>query len=340
MTEYSTDSGPEYRPKLGFAGVGWIGKSRLKAIMDGQAAGAVAAFDPDPSVTAGLKGDVPGVRIHDSFDDMLDSDLDGIVIATPSALHADQALSALNSGKAVFCQKPLGRNRQETEKVVETAREHDLLLGVDFSYRYVRAAEQVRKTITSGELGKIYAVHLIFHNSYGPDKAWYRDAALSGGGCLMDLGIHLVDFLFWILDRPAISVLQSRLISRGRLLNGNRSQVEDYAAAQFLLDGDTSVQLSCSWNLPAGRDAIIEACFYGENGGVSFRNVDGSFYDFVAEKYNSTAAETLAGPPDHWSGRGAAVWAERLAEENKFDPAAEDYTNVAHALDLLYQNSL
>lgn len=326
------------KPKLGFAGVGWIGKNRLKAIHEKHIAEMSAVADPDASAMEELNGEFSGLQKYNSFRELLESDLDGIVIATPSALHAEQALSALNSGKAVFCQKPLGRNKQETRKVVETARKENLLLEVDFSYRYTLAMQKLKEAVRSGRLGKIYAINLTFHNAYGPGKSWYRNPALSGGGCLMDLGIHLVDLLYWILDDPEITDLQCRLFNQGKPLKKNREEVEDYAAAQLTLNGDTVVQLSCSWNLPSDKDAVIEASFYGEHGGITFRNSDGSFYDFVTEEYNGTSTIILAEPPDNWCGRAAVEWTEKLAEENKFNPAAEIYVDVAHTLDLLYKN--
>lgn len=326
------------KPKLGFAGVGWIGKNRMDAIHEKHIAEMAAAADPDPTALERINGEISNLEKYNSFEALLDSGLDGIVIATPSALHAKQALAALNNGKAVFCQKPLGRNEQETRTVVETAREQDLLLEVDFSYRHTHALQKVKQAVESGRLGKIYGVDLTFHNAYGPGKSWYRDAELSGGGCLMDLGIHLIDLLYWILDEPQVTDLQCRLFSQGKPVQKNRQQVEDYAAAQLILNNDTVVQLSCSWNLPSDKDAIIKASFYGEHGGVTFRNSDGSFYDFIAEEYRGTSTIILAEPPDNWGGRAAVQWAEKLAEENRFNPEAELYTDVAHTLDLLYQN--
>lgn len=335
-----TETVTTLKPRLGFAGVGWIGKNRMDAIRKSQKAEIAAAADPDPAAIEKLNGQLPGLRKYESFRDLLESDLEGIVIATPSALHAGQAIAALNSGKAVFCQKPLGTNAEETARVVEAARKNDLLLEVDFSYRHTEALEQVKKTIRSGRLGTIYGINLTFHNAYGPGKSWYRNPALSGGGCLIDLGIHLIDLLFWILDDPVISDVQCRLFSNGKPLTGERKRVEDYAAAQFTLNGTTAVQLSCSWNLSAGRDAEIEAAFYGDSGGAAFRNRGGSFYDFVAEEFSGTSTEVLSEPPDNWSGRAAVRWADRLAEDNSFNPSAEVYTEVTKTLDLLYRKSL
>lgn len=326
------------KPKLGFAGVGWIGKNRLMAIKKSRSAEIKSAVDPDFSAIEEVDRQISDFHAFKSYRAMLDQDIDGVVIATPSAMHAEQSLKALNNGKAVFCQKPLGRNKQETAKVVNAAREEDLLLGVDFSYRYIEAAKAVKKVIDSGELGNIYGVQLTFHNAYGPDKSWYYDPSLSGGGCLMDLGIHLIDLLFWMLNETDIHNVSSQKFHKGQLLKKEEQIVEDYIAAQFSVSSNTSVQLSCSWNLPAGRDAVIEASFYGEYGGVSFRNVEGSFYDFVAERYTGTSTEILAEPPDDWEGKAAVKWSDKLAKGNTFDPAAEMYVDVADALDLIYQN--
>jgi hypothetical protein len=96
------------------------------------------------------------------------------------------------------------------------------------------------------------------------------------------------------------------------------------------------VRLACSWNLHAGRDAVIEASFYGEAGGVSVVNVGGSFYDFRCERFEGTRREALVEPPDDWGGRAAVAWAERLAAGGGFDPAAEALVALHRAIDRIY----
>jgi predicted dehydrogenase len=310
----------------------------MDAINNSRVAELAAVVEPNTDALDTLKCDLPGIQLFESFHTMLESDVDGIVIATPSALHARQALEALNAGKAVFCQKPLGRTEAECRQVVETARKQNLLLGVDYSYRHTKAMQKVKQIVASGDLGQIYGVHLAFHNAYGPDKAWYFDPERAGGGCLMDLGIHLVDLLFWVFEEPQVTGLFSRLFHNGRPMDDtSENQVEDYAAAQLELNHSIAVQLSCSWNLPAGRNAVIEARFYGEHGGVAFRNKDGSFYDFTTEQFVGTQSHTLVAPPDDWEGRAAVEWSRRLAKENCFDPKAESYVQVAQVLDLIYE---
>jgi predicted dehydrogenase len=295
-----------------------------------------AIADPDRMLCEAARQAAPVARVYSNLADLLKADLDGIVIATPSALHAAQAIEALQAGVAVFCQKPLGRDARETDAVVQTALGADRLLGVDLSYRFVDGVRKIRRHIQAGDIGTVYAVDLVFHNAYGPDKAWYYQPQAAGGGCVIDLGIHLVDVVLWTLDFPRVTDLSSRLFAQGALLNGRRDVVEDYATARFDLDTGATVNLACSWRLPAGRDAIIKADFYGTAGGLSLRNVNGSFYDFKAERFHGTSRQTLQQPPDDWGGRAVVAWARQLARSSRYRKDVEGIVQVAEVLDGIY----
>ena len=332
----SSPKATQGRPRIGFLGVGWIGRHRMQAMLDTGAIEAAAIADPSSEMAAEAGKLAPGAEIVSDLDAILDTGVDGVVIATPSALHAEQSIRALERGTAVFCQKPLGRTAAEVRAVIDAARAADRLLGVDLSYRFTEGTRRIREILRGGELGRIYAADLVFHNAYGPDKPWFYDPALSGGGCVMDLGVHLVDLALWALDFPDVQDVSARLHAGGEPLGHRTDRVEDYAVAMLGLGTGTSVQLACSWRLQAGCDAIIGAAFYGTQGGVSLRNVNGSFYDFTAERYRGTARETLAAPPDAWGGRAAADWAMRLAAGERFDPASERLVDVARVLDRIY----
>jgi predicted dehydrogenase len=331
------------RPRLGFAGVGWIGRNRMEAIAESGRGNVVAIFDPVSEAARSASAVAPAASVVNSYEELLSLDLDGVVIATPNALHAEQAIAALNRGLAVFCQKPLGRNLAETREVITVAREADRLLQVDLSYRFTAGMRRIRELIRSGTLGRIYAVEAVFHNAYGPDKPWFYDASLSGGGCLLDLGVHLVDLTLWCLDYPAVSNVVGHLLNRasvakahgGHADNGN-GPVEDYAAAQLLLATGTSVQLACSWRAPAGRDADIRLTFFGAAGGAQLANVDGSFFHFTAEQFTERTRHPLVSAPDAWGGRAAIDWCERLGESAAFDPEIEHLSLVAETLDRIY----
>ena len=264
-------------------------------------------------------------------------ELDGVAIATPNALHVRQAMAALLRGKAVFCQKPLGRDSEETREVIAVARETDRLLHVDLSYRYTAGMQRIRQLIRSGALGRIYAVEAVFHNAYGPDKAWFYNAQQSGGGCLLDLGVHLIDLTLWCLDYPQVSNVVGHLLNREPSAPNKDERVEDYAAAQLLLATGTSVQMACSWRAPAGSDAEIRFTVFGSGGGAQFANVNGSFVDFTAEQLMpDRSRQPLMSPPDAWGGRAAVEWCRRLAQSSSFDPEIEHISTVAETLDRIY----
>ncbi|MBA3658667.1 MAG: Gfo/Idh/MocA family oxidoreductase [Gemmatimonadales bacterium] len=323
-------------PRLGFLGVGWIGRHRLDALARSGAGCVAAIADTAAEETARAAAIAPEAAIGSTLDDLLAAGVDGIVIATPSALHAEQAVAALEAGAAVFCQKPLARTASEARRVVDAARAADRLLGVDLSYRQLAATLAARALVSSGSLGRVYAADLEFHNAYGPDKAWFRDPALSGGGCVMDLMLHLVDLALWMLDDPSVADVSSRLYAGGSRIAGRAQQVEDFAVAQLDLAGGGLVRLASSWNLPAGSDAVIGATFYGTKGGVVVRNVNGSFYDFTADLLVGTARTRLASPPDDWGGRALVAWARTLALDPGFDRGATQYVRLAEVLDRIY----
>ena len=322
--------------RLGFLGTGWIGRHRMQALLAGGLVEAAAIADANPETVAEAQALAPAAQAAGGLDDLLDADLDGLVIATPSSLHAEQAVQALERGVAVFCQKPLGRDAPEVRRVVDAARAADRLLGVDLSYRHTAGMQRIRQLLQGGELGEVFAIDLTFHNAYGPDKPWFYDRTLAGGGCVIDLGVHLVDLALWALDFPAVGAVSSTLYAGGRPLQPDSAEVEDYAVATLQLEDGPVVRLGCSWRLQAGCDAVIEAAFYGTGGGAKLRNVEGSFYDFVAERYRGTEREALATPPDDWGGRAACDWAERLAAGARYDPSAEQFVAVAAALDRIY----
>lgn len=326
------------RPRLGFLGVGWIGTHRLAAIERAGVADISAISDPIDERLAAAAQYAPHALRFENADELFNADLDGVVVATPSAQHAQQCISASKRGLAVFCQKPLGRNAKEVSEVIDAARSADRVLGVDLAYRYTEALQQIRQLVRENELGEIFATDLVFHNAYGPQKPWFYDRVRSGGGCVIDLGIHLVDAALWILDQPIIGVT-SRLLHRGKRIEQLDGICEDYATARLDLASGAAINLSCSWHLHAGRDAVIEASFYGTKGGAAMYNVNGSFYDFVAERFDSTSREVLVAPPDEWFGRAAVEWARCMARDPRFDPEIERMIEVAAVIDAIYENA-
>jgi predicted dehydrogenase len=311
----------------------------MQALAATDLAEVVAVAEPDPASRTGAVERVPGARGVSDLGELLEMDLDGVVIATPSALHAEQARQAFAGGVAVFCQKPLGRDLAETRSVIDAARAADRLLGVDLSYRHLEAVEAVRALLRDGELGRVYAAELTFHNAYGPDKPWFTRRSQSGGGCLIDLGTHLLDLVMQLTGASDAEVLSRVLLRGGEPLVAGTEAVEDFALAQLRLNSGIDVRLACSWFLPAGRDCVIEMTLYGTAGAASLRNVSGSFYDFRGEHWQGTSSAVIAQPPDDWGARALILWTAQLAQTPSFDPAAEEYASVAGVLDTIYRTA-
>ena len=323
------------RPKIGFLGMGWIGRNRFEAVHDSGLAGALAVCDPySEDIVKYCKDN--SLRSVLSYEELLRGEAEGMVIATPSALHKQHVMHALHEGKAVFCQKPLACSTMDTAEIVALARKNNCLLMVDFSYRYTHAAKKIKQLIDEEELGHVFAANFVFHNAYGPDKRWYYNADLSGGGCVMDLGIHLIDLLQWFFPDAEIDQVHSNLYAKGERIKGSKKVVEDYATVQMVHSNDMTSQCTCSWNISAGKDAIIQMDLFGTKGGASFRNVNGSFYDFKAAWNKGTKAQVISMPPYEWSGKAILDWTERLAEGNEFNEDAMDYISTAEVIDRIY----
>ena len=320
---------------LGFLGTGWIGRNRMEAMLATGEAKAVAICDPSPEMASAARELAPDAQLVGSFEELLACEPDGVVIATPSALHAEQCVQAFGAGAAVFCQKPLGRNAAEVDTVLAAARRADRLLGVDLSYRHTAAMKAIRERLP--DLGKPFAADLTFHNAYGPQSGWFWDPHLSGGGCLIDLGVHLVDLALWMFDFPEAVDARATLLRNGRPVQ--LGEVEDYAVGELQLSNGVTVRIACSWNLNSGRDAVIEATFYGTEGGAQMRNENGSFFDFSADLFRGRNAERISSPPDDWGGRAASDWVRKLAAGERFSGTTRGLLETARTLDRLYGRS-
>lgn len=325
------------RPRIGFIGLGWIGRKRLEAL-DPESIEVAALAESDSTRLLSVAETYPDAVVTRSVEAILDAGLDGVVIATPNGLHAQQAMACLERGIAVFCQKPLATNLADVERVVAAARHSDRLLGIDFCYRHVSGMHELRRRLQAGEIGDVIAVDLTFHNAYGPDKSWCQDRGLAGGGCLMDLGVHLLDLSLWLQGMPPTERVRSRLFAQGVPVQASDA-VEDLAFAEFIQANGAIVRLACSWHAHIGQGAIIQIAIAGTRGGAYWTNVDGSFYDFQLDLIHGTNRERLSGrdTSDDWGPRALQAWIEQLRVSNRFDPQADDIIRSAALIEEVYR---
>jgi predicted dehydrogenase len=200
-----------------------------------------------------------------------------VAICTPNALHAGQARQALASGKDVLVQKPLALAAADAEATVQAAAQAKRLLVVDYSYRFLATLASLRGAIDR----PVVAARATFHNIYGPgqDKKWFFNAQLSGGGALIDLGVHLLDLGLFLLQ-PRQVVLEQVTLQR-------EAGVEHAAALRVACDA-TPFDVEVSWHAPLSQSRIaIE--LHLDNGSIAcWENVEGSFFHFRARRDGAT----------------------------------------------------
>ena len=146
--------------------------------------------------------------------------------------------------------------------------------------------------------------------------------------------MHLVDRVLWMFDFPDVLDARASLLRDGHAVGPD--EVEDFAIAEMLLANGLRVRIACSWNLSIGRDAVIEASFYGTRAGARMHNEKGSFFDFTAELFRAREVERIASPPDEWGGRAAAEWVRKLAAGQGFAGSTSGLLETAAVLDRLY----
>ena len=121
-----------------------------------------------------------------------------------------------------------------------------------------------------------------------------------------------------------------------RIARGGGVSTIELPYTEFTLANGCSVRIACSWNLNAGGDAVIEASFYGTQGGAQMRNENGSFFDFCVDLLKGRERERIVSPPDEWGGRAAAQWVAKLAAGERFAGSTTGLLETARVLDRLY----
>ena len=193
------------RVRLALLGYGWVADRHM------QAAHALGVDRVEVVGVAGHHGDRAAAfaRRHGiavATDDwqalVASSGVDAVVIGTPNALHHPQTLAALGEGKHVLVEKPMAVSVAQAEEVVARAAATGLVLAVGHMWRYRDEVIALRQRIDRGDLGRIVRTHGYgVHEGWGP-SGWFTDAALAGGGALIDMGIHAIDTARFLLGDP------------------------------------------------------------------------------------------------------------------------------------------
>ncbi|MBI9102100.1 MAG: Gfo/Idh/MocA family oxidoreductase [Spirochaetales bacterium] len=224
-------------------------------------------------------------RAYADFDEMVaDPSIDIIDIVTPNYLHKDQVLKALRSGKHVLCEKPLALNGREADEIERVAAESECTFGMIFNYRFIPAIMKARQLIEAGRLGEIYTFRAeYYHTGYqNPEKpwSWRMDRERSGGGALMDLGVHVIDLVRYLLGEVDSIQCKTRTYIPQRFdPHSSRMEpvtVDDAAWAHINLKNGGVGTLEVS-RFATGALEDLKITAYGSKGAFRFDLMDSDF---------------------------------------------------------------
>jgi UDP-N-acetylglucosamine 3-dehydrogenase len=170
-------------------------------------------------------------------------DVDAVDICTPNYLHAGIAIEASRAGKHVLVEKPIAITLDEADAMNAAARDSGTILMTAHNVRFAPPFVAIRDEIASGTVGQVLAFRAAFGHSgpqdWAPESGWFFDAAQSGGGVLIDLGIHVADLLRTILSDEALEV--------SALLRAGESEVEEIAQIVLRFAGGAVGSIHVSW---------------------------------------------------------------------------------------------
>ncbi len=220
---------------------------------------------------------------YDNCYDMLKyHQLDVVSVCTWNNAHAECTIAALNAGCNVLCEKPMAMNTEEALKMKEAAEKNGKLLMIGFVRRHGNDAAAAIDYINKGYVGEIYYAKASYLRRCGFPGGWFGDKSLSGGGPLIDLGVHVIDLSRYIMGCPKpVTVFGATFNKIGARshIRGTEWQsetvveepvftVEDLATAMIRFDNGAVLQVEASFNLNI-KHSCGDIIFYGDKAGLS-----------------------------------------------------------------------
>tara|TARA_Y100000590_G_scaffold468558_1_gene651712 strand:+ start:2777 stop:3757 length:981 start_codon:yes stop_codon:yes gene_type:complete len=206
----------------------------------------------------------------DNYNDIINNDdVDIIIISTPNYLIKKIAIKALNNGKHVLSEKPLGKNFAESKEMTECAKKNNKILYTGFNHRFHPSILKAKELIDSNVIGDILHIHGHYGHGGRPgmEKEWRMDPVLSGGGELLDQGVHLIDLALLFKGMP-----NKVFGTTGKL--AWKSEVEDSASFMLLYEHNINILLSVGWIYWKNK---FEFNIYGSTGFLSINGLGGSY---------------------------------------------------------------
>ena len=289
---------------VGLVGSGFISNLHAEAFGHVREAAVVAVASPTEAHVRRFAEKHSIDRWHTDYRALLEEpDVDLICVGVPNDLHRDVVVAAAKAGKHVICEKPLARTLAEADEMLAACEAADVRLmyaeELCFAPKYVRAKELVDE----GALGNVYLVRQ-GEQHFGPHSDWFWDVRRSGGGVLMDMGCHAVEFFRWIFDKPQAESVTAEL---GTFVHGERTRGEDHAIATVRFAGNRIGLVEASWAKAGGMDDRAE--ILGSQGvtyvdlvrGSSLTTYSDVGYGYAVEKAPATRGWTFTMYEELWN---------------------------------------
>ena len=286
--------------RWGILGAGKIAESQMApaiAAAPGHELAAVSRRDLD---SAQLFAERHGAgRAYDSAEELLtDERVNAVYVATPPHLHARQTVQAAEAGKHVLCEKPMAMTPAEAREMIEACRANGVVLTICHYQRFNARHQRIRRLLEAGAIGQVTAARINFSDRFPPQPGvWHHVPEISGGGPVMDLGIHCIDLMRYLCG-PAESVaaLVETLV--------DSSPVSDTATLLLRLAGGAQGVITSHWttaNFEPERTNGLEIC--GTEGSIvaapiSAKDSAGSLQVFTADGTRDYSVEP-GGPRPH-----------------------------------------
>ena len=250
--------------KWGVIGCGGIADRRtLPGMMLATNAELVAVMDADMGAAQRVKEQYGAAYAFDRYEDLLALDeIEAVYIASPVFAHKEQAFATAKAKKHILLEKPLGLTMQDTFDIIECCEKEGVKLGVGLMMRFHAYHQALKELIAAGKIGDIVSMRAQFTCWYPKmDNCWRQNKALSGGGALMDMGIHCIDLLQYISGLKAVACT-------GYAHNQTFGyDADDSAAVVMKMENGAFAYVDSNFNIPdAAAKCPLE--FYGTKGSI------------------------------------------------------------------------
>lgn len=334
--------------KVAVVGLG-MGRSHVKEFQKHPACEVTAVLDVDAE-KLNLRADELGVkkRYTDMQQMLAKEKLDIVCVATPNLYHKPLTIAALEAGCHVLCEKPMAMNAAEARDMLAVAQRTGKRLMINFSFRFSPAAWPLKKEIETGVLGDIYFARTQWLRRRGLPGfgGWFGQKKLSGGGPLIDLGVHRLDLALWLMGYPkpvwVMGATYNHISKQLATVQKKAFDVEDLAAAFIRFENGAVLELTASWAGNIREKENIETRLLGTEGGLVQRNI-AEGYDFESEiyferhgvQYNMQPHGKMPAGP----GSAMAHFADSIVAETPHTATGEEGLIVMELLDAIYASA-